>query len=247
MIPNFYSVIIGTELLNGRRKDSHFEFLNKELLKRGWSQKANFVVKDDPAFLEDVFMLVKSDENSVMFCFGGIGSTPDDFTREVSAKVFSGSLTRHSEVEKIILDRMGEDAYPHRIKMADLPSGAKLLENPINKMPGFYLKDRFFFTPGFPNMAHPMVTWALNTFYPKAPKRFCSNFVAFVSEADLIDVMQKLPKDVELSCLPQLKDGVRTSEIYLSSEDEELLRKSDKMFKSYMKENNIKYKEKQCL
>ncbi len=243
-MPNFYSVIIGTELLNGRRKDSHFEFLNSELLKRGWSQKANFVVKDDPAFLEDVFRLIKSDKNSVMFCFGGIGSTPDDFTREVSAKVFSDSLVRNKTAEKIILEKMGEEAYPHRIKMADLPNGAKLLSNPVNKMPGYYLEDRFFFTPGFPNMAHPMVEWAMESFYPKAPKKYSSNFVAFVSEAELIDVMEKLPKDVELSCLPQLENGVKTSEIYLSSEDEELLTKSDKMFKSYMNEKNIKYKEK---
>ena len=57
---NFYSVIIGTELLNGRRKDGHFDFFNKELLKRGWTQKANFVIKDDPKFLEDVYNLIKS-------------------------------------------------------------------------------------------------------------------------------------------------------------------------------------------
>ncbi len=243
-MPNFYSVIIGTELLNGRRKDSHFEFVNSELLKRGWSQKANFVVKDDPVFLEDVFKLIKSDKDSVMFSFGGIGSTPDDFTREVSAKVFSDSLVRHEGAEKIIVERMGEMAYPHRIKMADLPRGSKLLENPVNKMPGFYLEIRFFFTPGFPNMAHPMVEWALDTFYPKAPKKFSSNFVVFISEAELIDVMEKLPSEVELSCLPQLESGVRTSEIYLSSEHEELLKKSDKMFKSFLKEKNIKYKEK---
>ena len=242
-MPNFYSVIIGTELLNGRRKDSHFEFLNSELLKRGWSQKANFVVKDDPVFLEDVFRLVKSDKNSVMFCFGGIGSTPDDFTREVSAKVFSDSLVRDTDAKKIILEKMGKDAYPHRIKMADLPRGSKLLENPVNKMPGFYLEDRFFFTPGFPNMAHPMVKWALDTFYPKAPKMYSSNFLVYISEAELIDVMEKLSKDVELSCLPQLEDGVKTSEIYLSSEDEELLTKSDKMFKVELKNKNIKYKE----
>jgi len=63
-MPNFYSVIIGTELLNGRRKDKHFEFVSSELLKRGWSLKANFVLKDDPEFLEDVFRLIKSDKNS---------------------------------------------------------------------------------------------------------------------------------------------------------------------------------------
>jgi molybdopterin-biosynthesis enzyme MoeA-like protein len=240
---NFYSVIIGSELLNGRRRDSHFEFLNKELLKRGWTQKANFVIKDDPNFMEDVFKLIKSDKNSVMFCFGGIGSTPDDYTREVSAKVFSKGLTRHEDAQKIILEKMGEKAYPHRIKMADLPKGAKLLENPINKMPGYYLEDRFFFTPGFPNMAHPMVTWALDTFYPKAPKSYSCNFIAYTSEAEMIDIMKRLPKQIELSCLPQLLDGKRTAEIHLSSQNQDELNRWCKFFKDELDKLNINYKE----
>ena len=78
--PNFYSVIIGTELLNGRRNDAHFSFINTELIKRGWEQKANFVIEDKPSFIEDVFSLIYKDKNSVLFCFGGIGSTPDDYT-----------------------------------------------------------------------------------------------------------------------------------------------------------------------
>jgi len=242
-MPNFYSVIIGTELLNGRRKDKHFEFVSSELLKRGWSLKANFVLKDDPKFLEDVFRLVKSDENSVMFCFGGIGSTPDDFTREVAGKVFSEGMSYQEEAKKIILDKMGDKAYPHRIKMAYLPKGAKLLENVVNKMPGFYLEDKFFFTPGFPNMAHPMVKWSLDTFYPKAPKKYVSNFLVYSSEAELIDIMKELPKEVELSCLPELKSGVRSAEIYLSSFDKVALREAEVDFKNKLKEKNINFKE----
>jgi len=240
---NFYSVIIGSELLNGRRKDSHFEFVNSELIKRGWEQKANFVIKDDPLFMEDVFKLIKSDPNSVMFCFGGIGSTPDDYTREVAGKVFSDGMSYNEEAKKIILEKMGDRAYPHRIKMAYLPNGSKLLQNPVNKMPGFYLEDRFFFTPGFPNMAHPMVKWALDNFYPKAPKSYSCNFIAYTSEAELIDIMKALPDDIELSCLPQLQDGKRTAEIFLSSQDEEKIKKWCSYFKKELDKLDIKYKE----
>jgi len=242
--PSFYTVIIGTELLNGRRKDGHFEFVNKELLKRGWTQKANFVIKDDPEFLADVYRLVKSDKNSVMFSFGGIGSTPDDFTREISSKVFSKGLTRHKEAEKIILDKMGEDAYPHRIKMADLPFDAKLLENPVNKMPGYYCEDRFFFVPGFVSMAHPMVEAVLDKFYPKAKERFSCNFDALCGEADIIDIMEALPDEIELSCLPQFVGEKRVSEIYLSSHDKLVLNKSCLDFKNKLEQKQIKYKDK---
>ena len=144
---NFYSVIIGSELLNGRRKDAHFDFLNKELMKRGWEQKGSFVIKDDFKLIEDIYTLIKNDEQSVMFSFGGIGSTPDDITRAVSAKVFGdGRLHIHDEVFKIIIDKFGEDgAYPHRIKMSELPKGAGLLKNMVNDIPGFQMDNRFFF------------------------------------------------------------------------------------------------------
>ena len=101
--PSFYSVIIGTELLNGRREDSHFAHLNAELVKRGWEQKANFVVKDAPKFLEEIFRLIRADKNAVMFSYGGIGSTPDDFTREIASLAFTDApLVRHSAAEAII-------------------------------------------------------------------------------------------------------------------------------------------------
>jgi molybdopterin-biosynthesis enzyme MoeA-like protein len=64
----------------------------------------------------------------------------------------------------ILEEKFGADAYPHRIRMADLPQGAALIPNPVNRVPGFSLRHHHF-VPGFPNMAHPMVEWVLETFY----------------------------------------------------------------------------------
>ncbi len=241
--PSFYSVIIGTELLNGRREDSHFAHLNSELVKRGWEQKANFVVKDDPKFLETIFRLIRADKNAVMFSYGGIGSTPDDFTREIASLAFTDApLVRHSEAEAIIKERLQERAYPHPIKMADLPRGAELIENPINKMPGFSLEKRFFFVPGFPQMAHPMVTSVLNAYYSKAKEKFSCNFMVEASEARLIDIMIALPKEVELSCLPQfLDEQKRAAEIYLAYHDKGILEESCRFFQSRLREEGIGY------
>ncbi len=240
--PSFYSVIIGTELLNGRREDSHFSFFNKELLKRGWEHKANFVIKDDPSFLKDVFKLVKSDPNSVMVSFGGIGSTPDDFTREIASITFTSEYpVRHKEAEKIIIDRLGDRAYPHPIKMADIPRGSKLIKNPINNMPGFQLRDRFFFVPGFPQMAHPMISQILDEFYPKNREKYNCSFIAQTGEATMIDIMDKLPDEVELSCLPTFDGEKRSAEIYLSSFDEELLKEWCEFFKSKLVEMGIEF------
>ncbi len=222
--PTFYSVIIGTELLNGRRDDGHFGFLNQNLIDRGWEHKANFIVKDDVDLLENIYNLIQKDPNSVMFSFGGIGSTPDDFTREIAAKAFTKMpLKRHKEAEKIIVETLGERAFPHPIKMADLPVDAKLIANPVNKMPGFQLKNRFFFVPGFVQMAHPMIVGVLDEFYPKNVQKYSCNFLVESSEAVLIDIMNQLPKELELSCLPAFVKDKKTAEIYLAHEDKKLL------------------------
>lgn len=215
---NFYTCIIGTELLNGRRTDEHFFFVNNELLKRGWDQKASFVIKDEPDFIRSTFEFIKNDPNSVMFCFGGIGATPDDYTRECAASAFTdGEMEEHTTASKLIIDKFGNNAYPNRIKMAYLPKGAGLLTNVVNNIPGFYIQDRFFFSPGFPSMAKAMVVEALERFYPANKPRYSRTFTAFCSEENLIDVMQTLPSSVEFSSLPIMDGDKRAVELYLAS------------------------------
>ncbi len=239
--PSFYTVIIGTELLNGRREDSHFKFVNRELRKRGWEQKANFVIKDDPSFMRDVYELIKKDPQSVMFSFGGIGATPDDYTREVAAEVFrNGKMETNKEALNMILEQFKESAYPHRVKMANLPINSKLLKNPINNVPGFFIDERFFFTPGFPQMAHPMVIEALDRFYPKNRKKHFCNFIADTSENYLIDIMKQLPKDLEFSSLPKIEGDKKTAEIYIADYDKEKVEKWCRFFKEEMKKRDLK-------
>ena len=218
---NFYSVIIGTELLNGRRKDAHFEFLNAELLKRGWEQKASFVIKDEPPFIEDIFRLIKKDPDAVMFCFGGIGSTPDDYTRVCAANVFTdGKMEVHDEAKDRILNKFGEDSYPHRITMANLPLNAGLLHNVVNNIPGFSLEGKYFFTPGFPSMSQSMVIEALKNFYPKNKEKFRYFLKADCSENELIEVMKQIPDSIDFSSLPHIENEKRTVVISVGSYDE---------------------------
>ncbi len=240
--PNFYIVIIGTEILNGRREDKHFAFVKEELLKRGYEITASFIIGDKPSLMEDIFTLIKKDSNSVMFCFGGIGATPDDYTRKISAKVFRDSKIQiHKEAKELIEKQFREKAYPHRIEMANLPIGAKLLYNPINSVPGFYLDDRFFFTPGFPSMAHPMIKYALNTFYPKNKEKYRETICVEASENDLMDIMREIPKDVEFSSLPSIKDGIYKDTISIASYNEFEVKKWIDFFIKEVEKRGFKY------
>uniref|UniRef100_UPI0026023442 molybdopterin-binding protein n=1 Tax=Sulfurimonas sp. TaxID=2022749 RepID=UPI0026023442 len=134
---NFYAVIIGTEILNGRRIDKHFAFLQAELQKYGHELFASFVIKDDKELMRRTYRMIKEDSNAVMFSFGGIGSTPDDLTREIAAEIFRDSkVVTHEQFKQDIIEKFGDEAYPHRIHMADLPPNAALLKNPVNNMSG---------------------------------------------------------------------------------------------------------------
>ncbi len=241
---HFYQVIIGTEILLGRRKDKHFDFLLQALLERGENLYASFVIGDDATLIEEIFALVAKDPKGVMFSFGGIGSTPDDLTRAVAAKVFTHKpLTLHEEAKHRILDRFGEEAYPHRIHMAELPEGAELLDNPVNNVPGFSLQNRYFFTPGFPQMAHPMVIQAIDRLLPERKKRCTETFTALTSENDLIDMMQQLPPTITLSSLPAFCGQRRIAVISLSAEACDDVKTWRRQFEAYMKEKGIAWVE----
>ncbi len=240
---NFYAVIIGTEILNARRKDAHFEFLQKELAKYGHELFASFIIKDDSELIKQTYRMILEDKSAVMFSFGGIGSTPDDLTREIASEVFTGKqVETHQKFLADIIERFGEKAYPHRIHMSELPPNADLIHNPINNMSGFSLENRYFFTPGFPSMSHPMVTNIIKKYFNEAVQKKRLTLYAHTSEEQLITRMQKLPKSIELSCLPLFVDGKPHVELSLSGRDIQELERYFSLFKEDLDKKNIYYK-----
>ncbi|MCL7744983.1 competence/damage-inducible protein A [Guyparkeria hydrothermalis] len=148
-------VVIGDEILSGRRRDRHLAAVTERLAARGlvvdWAQ----FLPDREVTIVDLLQRSRAD-GATVFCFGGIGATPDDLTRACAAMAFGRPLVRHAEAAALIEAQFGEAAYPKRMLMADLPEGAELVPNPVNRVPGFAL-ERHFFLPGFPEMAHRML------------------------------------------------------------------------------------------
>lgn len=240
--PHFYAIIIGSEILNARRIDKHFDFIRDALLARGHVLYASMIIKDDPLLIRNAFTLIRNDPDGVMFSFGGIGSTPDDLTRQIAAEVFADSnLYPHPQFTADIIERFGEAAYPHRIHMAELPKNSGLLHNVINNMSGFYLDERYFFMPGFPEMSHPMVNEALERFYPQAHQTYRFTLIAQTSENTLIDVMHRLDKEVDFSSLPMMKDGQPSVEISVASSDQNVSQKNFDYFIQELNTRSIPY------
>ena len=239
----FYVVIIGTEILNGRREDAHFEFVRNSLKKYNHEIHSLAIIKDDPLLIKQSFLQAKNDKDAILISFGGIGSTPDDITRKISAEVFRDSkMQYHTKFIDDIKKRFG-DVKDHRLQMAYLPTESKLLKNPINNMSGFYLDDKYFFVPGFPQMAHPMVEEALNDLIPKEQTKHRRTLSAKCSENTLIDLMLEVPESIEISSLPAVNVTVAEVTISLISEDEELTIKWFNKFKNYLDEKKITFVE----
>ncbi len=179
--PRFGLIVVGDEILSGKRVDKHLTHTIGLLAARGLQLDYAHFVGDDPQritqTLRDGFA-----SGDVVFSTGGIGATPDDHTRQCAARALGVELALHPVAKTLILERMqelardrGEPYLPerddnlHRLQMGVFPVGAQIIPNPYNKIPGFSCagsgSGSIHFVPGFPVMAWPMVAWVLDTHY----------------------------------------------------------------------------------
>ena len=159
-------VIIGDEILSGKRVDKHFYNCRELLVKKGLATHTVLYIRDELESIEKTLKFCLS-EGHIIFSFGGIGSTPDDLTRLACAKAFGSELEPHQGAIKLIMKRcleMDIELTESRLEMANLPQRASLIPNPISGFPGFSI-NHCHFLPGFPDMAYPMMEWILDKNY----------------------------------------------------------------------------------
>lgn len=214
--------IIGDEILSGRRQDAHLSKVITLLSARGLTLSWANYLGDIP---EQITASIKASmaRGDVVFSFGGIGATPDDYTRQCAADAAGVPIERHAGAVANIEAQYGEGAYPKRVLMADFPKGCDLIPNPINRVAGFSLHQHYF-VPGFPEMAHPMVEWVLDTYYSHAFHQQdyleSSIVVTEAGESDLIDLMRAMLEQypmLKLFSLPRTNQR-RTTELGMKGE-----------------------------
>ena len=184
MTTSFGIIIIGDEILSGKRADKHLPKAIELLAARGLPLAYADYVGDDPeritATLARAFAAAR-ESGDVVFSCGGIGATPDDHTRQCAARALGVELALHPQAKALITERMQDTAKEqgvpfdpdrhdnvHRLNMGMFPAGAQIIPNPYNKIPGFTCKageGAVHFVPGFPVMAWPMIEWVLDTDY----------------------------------------------------------------------------------
>ncbi len=218
----FGLIIVGDEILSGKRTDKHLPKVIELLKARGLQLDYAEYVGDSPdritATLKRAFA-----SGDIVFSTGGIGATPDDHTRQCAARALGTNLTLHPLAEELIRQRMQETALEqgtvyeadrpdniHRLNMGVFPVGAEIIPNPFNKIPGFTC-GTVHFVPGFPVMAWPMLEWVLDTHYPHLHKVATwieqSVIVFGAMEATLTPLMEELEKEfvgVKVFSLPSV-------------------------------------------
>ncbi len=172
----FGLLVIGDEILSGKRIDKHMPKVIELLAARGlqlaWAEYVGDVPAGITAALARAFA-----SGDIVFSTGGIGATPDDHTRQCAAAALGVPLALHPEAEMLIRERMQDTAREqgtvyeadrpdniHRLNMGVFPLGANIIRNPYNKIPGFSVGD-VHFVPGFPVMAWPMIEGVLDGRY----------------------------------------------------------------------------------
>ena len=216
-MPTFGAVIIGDEILSGKRTDKHFSWLAGVMAARGLRLSWVEYLGDDRARLASVFARTRA-AGDVVFSFGGIGNTPDDHTRQAAATAFTVPLVLHPDAEQEIRARFADDITPQRLLLGTFPEGSEIIPNPFNRIPGFMMH-RHYFVPGFPQMAHPMLEWVLDTYYSGYFRQSPDVDRAILLtgerayESALLDLMERIVAqypDLKLFSLPSLtEDGVR--------------------------------------
>lgn len=216
-MPTFGAVIIGDEILSGKRTDKHFSWLASVMAARGLRLSWVEYLGDDRTRLANVFARTRT-AGDVVFSFGGIGNTPDDHTRQAAAAAFGVPLVLHPEAEREIRARFADDITPQRLLLGTFPEGSEVIPNPFNRIPGFMMH-RHYFVPGFPQMAHLMLEWVLDTYYSayfrKSPDvdRAILLTGERAYESALLDLMERIVAqypELKLFSLPSLtEDGVR--------------------------------------
>ena len=219
---HFGVIIVGDEILSGKRTDKHLVKVIELLAARGLPLAWAEYVGDDPARITSALQRAFA-SGDVVVCTGGIGATPDDHTRQGAAAALGVPLALHPEAEVFIRERMKDVAREaglpyepdradnvHRLNMGVFPEGATIIPNPFNKIAGFSVRD-VHFVPGFPVMAWPMIEWVLDTKYSQLFQRNAyiekSVIVMGAMEAMLTPLMETIERDhagVKVFSLPSV-------------------------------------------
>ena len=224
--PTAAMLVIGDEILSGRTRDANMHHLAGQLTAHGIDLTEVRVVSDDQPAIVRALNALRVDYAHV-FTSGGIGPTHDDITADAIGAAFGVNVDVRDDARALLqahYDRQGSELNAARLRMARIPDGATLIENPVSVAPGFTLENVHVMA-GVPSVFQAMVQSVLPTLTGGQP--LVSRTLRMMrGEGDLAgplgEVAAEYP-DISFGSYPFQKDGVYGANLVLRGPDEAAL------------------------
>ena len=220
--PTAAMIVIGDEILSGRTRDSNMNHLAKELTKVGIDLREARVVSDDRDAIIGAITELR-DKVDHVFTSGGIGPTHDDITADCVAAAFGVSIDIREDAYALLAahyERQGSEFNAARQRMARIPDGAVLIENPVSIAPGFAM-DNVYVMAGVPAVFETMVASVLPTLTGGAPL-LSQNLRVERGEGDIAGPLAELASefgDLSIGSYPFQKNGIYGANIVIRGAD----------------------------
>lgn len=213
-------IVIGNEILSGRTQDKNIAFLATELNECGIPLREVRVIPDVESVIIDTVNTMRP-QYTYVFTTGGIGPTHDDITSASIAKAFGVALTRHPDAEAALRAHYSADMINEaRLKMADVPKGAKLIVNDVSAAPGFAMENVYVMA-GVPRIMQAMFA-AIKPLLNGSSRMYSSAVATDLPEGTLAEplaAIQKEYSDTEIGSYPVYKQGGFMTSLVVRSSD----------------------------
>lgn len=220
--PTAAMLVIGDEILSGRTKDTNTNYLASALTEAGIDLKEARIVSDDQAQIVDALQTLSKQYDHV-FTSGGIGPTHDDITADAVGAAFGTKVDIREDARALLAahyERQGMEFNNARKRMARIPDGAKLIDNPVSIAPGFSIGNVHVMA-GVPTVFHAMVATVLAALNGGQPL-LSETLKVFIGEGDIagpLGLLAEANSDVSLGSYPFQKDGVYGSNVVARGTD----------------------------
>ena len=220
--PTAAMIVIGDEILSGRTRDANMHHLAGELSRHGIDLKEVRVVSDDAQAIIAAARAL-SDGFTHVFTSGGIGPTHDDITAECIANAFGVTIDVREDARALLAahyEARGVEMNAARLRMARIPEGATLIDNPVSVAPGFTLGNVHVMA-GVPAIFEAMVASVLPTLTGGAPM-LSQTLTVHKPEGEIAGPLSDLASDfpdLSIGCYPFQKDGAFGANIVVRGQD----------------------------
>ena len=229
-------IIIGNEILSGRTRDANLAMIGKRCDRLGISLSETRIIPDIEDRISEAVNTCRRLFNYV-FTTGGIGPTHDDITSASVARAFNVKLERNSEAVKALDDYYDSGQLTEaRLKMAEIPVGARLIDNPVSGAPGFQLENVFVF-PGVPLILEAMFEGMVDRLMGGSPTltdSITTNLAESVIAAGLGRLQKKYPR-MTIGSYPYFKQGKLGVNLVLRSTDNDMITSAGDELKNMIK------------